>query len=226
VFLAGDAAHIHSPAGGQGMNTGIGDAINLAWKLHAVLTGQAQDSLLESYEPERIKFARRLVATTDKIFTFATAEGRIADLVRTRIAPVVMPKFVGMATAREYLFRTASQIMLNYRDSALSVGAAGHVHGGDRLPWAPAAVGDNFIPLANPVWQVHVYGTAATEFAPWCTRHNLSLHRFDWGPEHEKAGLGCDAAYLIRPDTYVGLADPEASVAALEHYFRERQLRI
>jgi 2-polyprenyl-6-methoxyphenol hydroxylase-like FAD-dependent oxidoreductase len=226
VFLAGDAAHIHSPVGGQGMNTGIGDAVNLAWKLHSVLTGRAQDNLLDSYEPERMRFARRLVATTDKVFTFVTAEGRIADLVRTRIAPLVMPRVVGFETAREYLFRTVSQIMINYRDSFLSTGTAGHVHGGDRLPWAPAAVGDNFAPLANPVWQVHVYGTPQTGLAPWCTRHNLPLHRFDWGPEHEKAGLGCDAAYLIRPDTYVALADPKPSAAALERYFRERQLTV
>jgi 2-polyprenyl-6-methoxyphenol hydroxylase-like FAD-dependent oxidoreductase len=57
AFLLGDAAHIHSPAGGQGMNTGIGDAINLAWKLAAVLAGRASDKLLDSYEAERIGFA-------------------------------------------------------------------------------------------------------------------------------------------------------------------------
>src|SRR5262249_22914318 len=66
AFLLGDAAHIHSPAGGQGMNTGIGDAINLAWKLAAVLAGRAPDRVLDSYEAERIGFARRLVATTDR----------------------------------------------------------------------------------------------------------------------------------------------------------------
>ena len=79
AFLLGDAAHIHSPAGGQGMNTGIGDAINLAWKLAGVLAGGAPDALLDSYEAERIGFARRLVATTDRAFSVATAEGPIAD---------------------------------------------------------------------------------------------------------------------------------------------------
>jgi 2-polyprenyl-6-methoxyphenol hydroxylase-like FAD-dependent oxidoreductase len=91
AFLLGDAAHIHSPAGGQGMNTGIGDAINLAWILAAVLRGRAPPKLLDSYEPERIAFARRLVNTTDRVFTLATAEGRIADLIRTRIVPVLIP---------------------------------------------------------------------------------------------------------------------------------------
>jgi 2-polyprenyl-6-methoxyphenol hydroxylase-like FAD-dependent oxidoreductase len=69
AFLLGDAAHIHSPVGGQGMNTGIGDAVNLAWKLAAVLAGRAPDSLLDSYETERIGFAKRLVATTDRAFS-------------------------------------------------------------------------------------------------------------------------------------------------------------
>ena len=82
AFLLGDAAHIHSPAGGQGMNTGIGDAINLAWKLKAALDG-APDVLLDSYETERIAFARRLVKTTDKAFTVATADGEFANLIRT-----------------------------------------------------------------------------------------------------------------------------------------------
>src|SRR5262249_13751967 len=90
AFLLGDAAHIHSPAGGQGMNTGIGDAINLAWKLKAVLAGSAPDTLLDSYEPERIAFARRLVKTTDRVFTLATAEGSIAKIIRTRLVPKIL----------------------------------------------------------------------------------------------------------------------------------------
>ena len=135
AFLLGDAAHIHSPAGGQGMNTGIGDAINLAWKLASVVSGRAGDSLLDTYEAERIGFARRLVATTDRVFSFATAEGMIADILRTRIAPVLIPRAAAFGAVREYLFRTVSQVMLNYRGGPLSRGTAGHVHGGDRLPW-------------------------------------------------------------------------------------------
>ncbi len=226
AFVLGDAAHVHSPAGGQGMNTGIGDAVNLAWKLHSVLTGRAPDALLDSYETERIKFARRLVATTDKVFTFATADGRLADVLRTRIAPVVMPRLIGFDFAREYLFRTVSQIMLNYRDSALSAGTAGDIHGGDRLPWAAASGGDNFAPLAEPVWQIHVYGSARPELATWCAAHHLPLHRFDWSSEHETAGLARDALYLIRPDTYVALADPTGAPDAVELYFIQHGLRL
>jgi hypothetical protein len=134
AFLIGDAAHIHSPAGGQGMNTGIGDAINLAWKLAAALAGDAPDKLLDSYETKRIGFARRLVATTDRVFSFVTAEGRIADIIRTRVAPALIRSAMAFEAAREYLFRTVSHITLNYRDGPLTVGVAGHVHGGERLP--------------------------------------------------------------------------------------------
>ena len=224
AFLLGDAAHIHSPAGGQGMNTGIGDAINLAWKLAAVLAGHAPDKLLDSYEAERIGFARRLVATTDRVFSVVTAEGRIADIIRTRIAPVVLPAAMAFEAAREYLFRTVSQITLNYRGGPLSAGAAGHVHGGDRLPWVPNDGKDNFEPLAAMTWQVHVYGLASSELAAWCASHDVPLHVFDWRSEHEAAGLARDAIYLLRPDSYVALADPSGAPAALERYRAEHRI--
>lgn len=120
AFLLGDAAHVHSPAGGQGMNTGIGDAINLAWKLAAVLSGGAEPKLLDTYETERIAFARRLVSTTDKVFSFVTAQGRMADLLRMRVAPFLLPKMAGFEASREFLFRTVSQVTLNYRGMPLS----------------------------------------------------------------------------------------------------------
>ena len=83
AFLLGDAAHLHSPVGGQGMNTGIGDAVNLAWKLAAVLQKRIDPAVLDSYETERIAFARRLVATTDHAFAFARPRAaRIATRVR------------------------------------------------------------------------------------------------------------------------------------------------
>jgi 2-polyprenyl-6-methoxyphenol hydroxylase-like FAD-dependent oxidoreductase len=224
AFLLGDAAHIHSPVGGQGMNTGIGDAINLAWKLAAVVAGHAPVSLLDSYEPERIAFARRLVATTDRVFTFVTAEGPLADVLRTRIAPLVIPKIVGLEFAREFLFRTVSQITLNYRGSPLSAGAAGDVHGGDRLPWASNGSEDNFASLTAMTWQVHVYGAPTGELSDWCTAKHLPLHVFAWRSEHEKAGLTQNALYLLRPDSYVALADPFGSSEILGRYFTDQKI--
>jgi 2-polyprenyl-6-methoxyphenol hydroxylase-like FAD-dependent oxidoreductase len=226
AFLLGDAAHIHSPAGGQGMNTGIGDAVNLAWKLAAVLTGRAPDSLLDTYEAERIGFAKRLVATTDRVFSLATAEGRIADVVRTRIVPVIFPRVVALEPVRDYIFRTVSQITLNYRGMPLSVGSAGDVHSGDRLPWARSKGTDNFAPLSGMVWQVHVYGSAQPELVKWCAGRNIELHVFDWTAEHEAAGLARDALYLLRPDTYVALADAAGAPEAIDRYCADRGLRL
>ncbi|MHB1303983.1 MAG: FAD-dependent monooxygenase [Acidiphilium sp.] len=222
AFLVGDAAHIHSPAGGQGMNTGIGDAINLAWKLAMVLEGRAPETLLDSYQAERIGFARKLVATTDRLFSFASAEGRIADLLRTRAAPLLIPHALGFGPIREYMFRSVGQLGVNYRDTPLSRGAAGRVRGGDRLPWA----GDNFDPLKTIGWQVHVYGAATPALAAWCETHGVPLHAYPWRPDHEAAGLARDALYLIRPDTYVALADPAATLTALDRYFADHKLRL
>ena len=200
--------------------------INLAWKLAAVLAGRAPDSLLDSYETERIGFARRLVATTDRVFSFATAEGRIADIVRTRIVPVIFPKVVALEPVRDYIFRTVSQITLNYRGMPLSVGSAGQVHGGDRLPWVPSEGGDNFASLSAMIWQIHVYGAARPELTKWCADSGVKLHVFAWEAQHEAAGLARDALYLLRPDTYVALANASGAPEAVDRYCAERGLRL
>jgi hypothetical protein len=224
AFLLGDAAHIHSPAGGQGMNTGIGDAINLAWKLKAVLKSGAPDILLDSYETERIAFARRLVKSTDRVFTLATAEGMVADIVRTRVVPTVFPTLAKLELFREFLFRTVSQIKINYRHSPLSDGRAGGVYGGDRLPWVVVSSTDNYEPLNAMTWQVHVYGAATPELRVWCDSRSLPLHVFPWRQEYGNAGFAQDATYLIRPDTYVALAGDSSSVNSLQRYFDNRQI--
>jgi 2-polyprenyl-6-methoxyphenol hydroxylase-like FAD-dependent oxidoreductase len=215
VFLLGDAAHVHSPVGGQGMNTGIGDAVNLAWKLAAVLNGGARDGLLASYERERIGFARRLVATTDRAFTPVITQGRVARWVRTRLVPLSAPLLFRLAPVRRFLFRTVSQIGVHYRHSPLSVGGAGGVRGGDRLPWVQTGPGhDNFAPLASLTWQVHVYGEPRRGLADACADLRLPLHRFAWQPDMRRAGLRRAALHLVRPDGYVALADPHAEPGA------------
>jgi hypothetical protein len=207
------------------MNTGIGDAVNLAWKLAAVLKGTADARLLDTYEPERIEFARRLVATTDRVFTLATAQGPLADLVRTRLVPQVVPRALAFGAVREFLFRTVSQIMVNYRGRALSVGAVGSVHGGDRLPWVSVAGADNYAPLRALLWQVQVYGEAHEELARWCEGHDVPLERFAFCPEHQAAGLTRDALYLLRPDGYLALTASAQDPQLLARYFAERGLR-
>jgi 2-polyprenyl-6-methoxyphenol hydroxylase-like FAD-dependent oxidoreductase len=228
AFLLGDAAHVHSPVGGQGMNTGIGDAVNLAWKLAAVLHGRAPAELLDGYGPERIAFARRLVATTDQAFTGVTSSGAIARLVRLHIVPLLLPAFFAFKTVRRFMFRTVSQTVVNYRGSRLSEGRAGKVHGGDRLPWVRmdlnGIASDNFAPLTSLDWQVHAYGDAAPELRAMCDGRKLPLHVFPWRPEMSGVGLRRNAAYLIRPDGYVALADPDGSATAVASYLDERAL--
>ena len=223
AFLLGDAAHIHSPVGGQGMNTGICDAVNLAWKLADVLRGRATEGVLDSYEPERIGFARRLVATTDRAFTIVTSRGPIARRVRVQVVPRVFPLLVRFSAVRRVMFRTISQTVINYRGSPLSTGRAGHVRGGDRLPWVPGV--DNFAPLASLSWQVHVYGEAPAALAAACSARGLPLQTFGWCDEIGRTGLLRNAMYLVRPDGYVALADGDATPSALESYLDAHGLR-
>ena len=178
------------------------------------------------FEAERIEFARRLVITTDRVFSFVTAEGWIADIVRTRIAPVVFPNIVALEPVREFIFRTVSQITLNYRGMPLSVGSAGRIHGGDRVPWVPGNGDDNFTSLSAMPWQVHVYGNARDDLVGWCADHGMPLHVFEWKREHDAAGLARNALYLIRPDTYVALADASGDPRSLDHYLADRKIRL
>src|SRR5207302_5780307 len=213
---------IHSPVGGQGMNTGIGDAVNLAWKFAAVLQRQAPPAILETYEPERIGFARRLVATTDRAFTLVTSRGRLARVVPVHVDPRVLPVLFRSRLVRRLMFRTVSQTRVRYRGSPLSVGRAGTVHGGDRLPW----VGENFGPLSSLAWQTHVYGEPSDGVRRACASRGLALHVFPWRCPMRRAGLARHALYLVRPDGYVALADRAASADTLEHYLDTRGIRL
>ena len=226
AFLLGDAGHIHSPVGGQGMNTGIGDAVNLAWKIADVVHGRADASLLDSYEPERIAFARRLVATTDQAFKAVTSDGIIARRVRLDLVPAVLPAVFAFKTMRRVMFRTISQIAIQYRGSSVSEGRAGTVHGGDRLPWVPAIQHDhdNFAPLTSLAWQVHVYGEAAPEIEVVCHERKLPLHVFPWRREMSQTGLQRNALYLVRPDGHVAFAHPSGAARAMIAYLNARKL--
>src|SRR5262245_8820806 len=140
-FLAGDAAHVHSPAGAQGMNTGLQDAYNLAWKLALVIRGQAEEKLVETYHEERLPIARRLVRTTDRVFGITVSKNPFVIFWRVH----VMPRLVALIPKEKHLlrfaFRLISQIGINYRNSSLSQnGSLGLFprkapRPGDRLPF-------------------------------------------------------------------------------------------
>ncbi len=223
VFLLGDAAHVHSPVGAQGMNTGIGDAVNLSWKLAAVVTGTATEAILDSYESERMGFAKRLVATTDRAFSFVTNRSALAARMRTRVLPFILPRVFAIRWFGRFMFRTLSQIGIRYRGSALSAGSAGGVHGGDRLPWFNPPNGeDNHASLSGLAWNVHVYGEPPAGIEEACGELNLPLRVFAWRLEMKDAALAAGAVYLVRPDGYVALADARCTPRRLRRYFEER----
>lgn len=217
AFLLGDAGHVHSPVGGQGMNTGLGDAANLAWKLaHALHTGD--DTVLATYERERRPFAVTLVNTTDRAFSSIVHPSAWARFIRTVVLAGVLPLASKLNVMNRLFFRFASQTRIHYSHSPLSIGQAGTLRSGDRLPWVPQTTGSNFDALQSLGWQVHVYGQAAPELHAWCERHELPLHVFPWTRTAQRAGLAANALYLVRPDGYVALALPHVDYAALDAY--------
>ena len=225
-FIAGDAGHVHSPVGAQGMNTGIGDAVNLGWKLAHVLQGRAAPALLDTYEDERIAFARALVATTDRAFQAIVAQGLGGQLLRRWLAPHVLPLLAEHASMRRAAFKAVSQIQIEYEHSALSIGRAGQVQGGDRLPWVADGAQDNFAPSCSADWQVHVYGTASAELSAAAQQAGMPLHLFAWSDAAKDAGLWRDAGYLLRPDGYIAAVMPTQDCAVLEQLVRKFSLRL
>jgi hypothetical protein len=118
-----------------------------------------------------------------------------------------------------------SQIGVQYRKSPLSAGAAGSLRGGDRLPWVQTAPNqDNFAPLTTLAWQVHVYGEPRRGVADACAEIRLPIHAFTWTPEMRLAGLVRGALYLVRPDGYVAIADPDGDPHRLRRYFTSLNL--
>ena len=136
VFLAGDAAHVHSPAGGQGMNTGIQDAYNLAWKLALVATGEGSSFLLDSYDAERRPVAEQVSRLTDRITRVLTVEPSFVRGLRNRL----LLMFLRVPALRDRLPRVLSEFDVNYRHGPLSLeswSGGGGPAAGDRAPDGP-----------------------------------------------------------------------------------------
>jgi 2-polyprenyl-6-methoxyphenol hydroxylase-like FAD-dependent oxidoreductase len=137
LFVAGDAAHIHSPAGGQGMNTGMQDAVNLGWKLASVLRGERDEKLLDSYDIERRRVGEHLLKGTDRAFQFGSSGNPVFIFLRNFLVPWVLPWAFGDRGRRARMFRFMSELGIRYRHSPV-VGTAsnynGPLRGGDRAP--------------------------------------------------------------------------------------------
>lgn len=136
-FLIGDAAHIHSPVGGQGMNTGIQDAYNLAWKLAGVVKNEYHPKILKTYAEERMPAAKSLLKTTDRAFTFLVSDNWFIRKFRNWLLPKVLDKISRDPDRQKRAFRLVSQIGINYRNSSLSVhhSQQAEIKAGDRLPF-------------------------------------------------------------------------------------------
>jgi 2-polyprenyl-6-methoxyphenol hydroxylase-like FAD-dependent oxidoreductase len=202
-FLAGDAAHVHSPVGGQGMNTGLQDAHNLSFKLADAVHGRAGDAWLDRYEAERRPVAKTLVATTDRLFGFITSQKMSLRALRRVIVPLLAPvgvRALPRTAGGSRAFGYVSQIRIRYhltqderRDPVV----------GRRLAWA----GDNYEVLRSLQWQIHAYGAIDESQVPDL---GLPVHLFDPAPQTPlRPGL----LYLVRPDGFVAAeAEPHKAV--------------
>jgi 2-polyprenyl-6-methoxyphenol hydroxylase-like FAD-dependent oxidoreductase len=205
VFLLGDAGHLHSPVGGQGMNTGLMDATNLGWKVAAVLKGEADERLLASYEPERLPFAHLLVNTTDRVFSAVATSSLWVRLLRSVVVPAVFTMIARLPQVRRSLFGLISQTRINYHDSPVSRGAVGNIRAGDRLPWVKwGKDGSNYDSLRILSPQIQVYGAVSPEVELLASQHpEFPLTRLPWTPEAARVGFQSGACYFLRPDGYV-----------------------
>lgn len=218
AFLAGDACHIHTPVGGQGMNTGLQDATNLAWKLAVVLRG-GPDELLDTYEQERQRVGEILVRTTDRAFGLLTSRRPLVRVLRDRLAPHLLPLALGSRRLRRRLQRFVSQLDIRYHASpfvrAVVAGAddafRSGLHAGCRVP---------DLPLDGMTLHALLRGTAVNVLAIGaCDEIGLRslerryapavrVHRIPRSPAvrqvFERFGVTDTAVYVVRPDGYVG----------------------
>jgi 2-polyprenyl-6-methoxyphenol hydroxylase-like FAD-dependent oxidoreductase len=243
VFLAGDAAHVHSPAGAQGMNTGIQDACNLGWKLALVDAGVADEALLDSYEPERWPIGRFVLRFTDRATTIATADTPGVRLIRTRLAPRLAPTVVRVSKLRAFGLRTLAQLRIHYRASpAVNEGPPALRRGpraGDRLPdahivergrerWLQEALATpaHHLLLCGPAqsWNHDQLARLSERYAGLVAVHRLTreaaadvLHD-PRGEAFARLGVEQTAHYLVRPDGHIAYRSTATDLRGLERH--------
>jgi 2-polyprenyl-6-methoxyphenol hydroxylase-like FAD-dependent oxidoreductase len=235
-FLLGDAAHIHSPVGAQGMNTGLQDAYNLGWKLALVVSGQADARLLDSYEDERIPVAQALLGTTDRLFSLVISDNRLTGLLRTRLVPKLLAMAIKLPRVQKLAFLTISQTGINYRESRLSETLPGLPNAaprsGDRFPWIRLKFTDGgpredlYHKLDDTRFTLIVIGQPAPASEISALHVAVQMLTIPVNADN-RAELGRvkvpeTAFYLLRPDGYVGLAGVRVDTAEVNRYISER----
>lgn len=234
-FLLGDAAHIHSPVGAQGMNTGLQDAYNLAWKLAFVVKGRADAALLDSYERERLPIARRLLNTTDRAFRLIVSDNWFAGLLRTKILARIVAVAMSFEWLQKIAFRTVSQIGISYRHSRLSKSLEGMPSSaplaGDRFPWlqlkfhTDGPITDSFETLDDTQFNLIVIGQRPPSAGEFDFGDLLRIHSLPVDPVNDKelahAQIPQPSFYLLRPDGHVGLCGTRLETASVTRYIAE-----
>ena len=247
VFIAGDAAHIHSPVGAQGMNTGIQDAWNLGWKLALVASGVAEPELLDSYEAERWPVGRTLLRYTDRIFGVfmrSISSSAVAAWVRRTLVARVLPRVIGAERVRALVFRFVSELGIGYpRSTVVTEGTPSLRKGpraGDRLPDATVTRNGQqttlqheivgpclYLLLCGPVeeWSVHTDAIRACSTrwhsvtVGYLTRSPVPDALVDSsGAAFARLGVGKTAQYLFRPDGYVAYRCAGTDLRGVEQY--------
>lgn len=227
-FLAGDAAHIHSPVGAQGMNTGIQDGYNLAWKMALVLKGNADKRLLATYNEERLENAKRLLQTTDRMFQFVAGSDWFLDFLRSNVLPSLAQFILSSDTVKSFIFPLVSQIGINYRHSSLSRHEGDEdfkVKAGDRLPYFVVDGKSIYDKLQQPKFHWLVFsGSRSESHASAADDETLNPDLIDFHTVPLSAELaelfGTDKSFnlLLRPDNYIGFISREGSMDQVTTY--------
>jgi 2-polyprenyl-6-methoxyphenol hydroxylase-like FAD-dependent oxidoreductase len=225
-FLAGDSAHIHTPAGAQGMNTGIQDGYNLAWKLAWILKNGSSKSLLDSYNEERLPNAETLTKTTDRFFNLAAGRNPILAFIRLYIFPYVAQFLFSLDAVKRFVFPRISQIAINYRGSSLGKNKGSFkVKAGDRMPWFEIDGKSIYDFLHDPVFHLLMFSEGKTEVPAF--RENLmenwkgkiDSHFFDLGEKAREAfGTNSPFFLILRPDNYIGIISDDFSPETVSDY--------
>ena len=227
-FLAGDAAHIHSPAGAQGMNTGIQDGYNLAWKLALVLRREADPRLLDTYNEERVEVAKRLLETTDRMFDLLVNPAWLLSFIRRNIFPPVANFLVSLESVNQFIFPLISQTGITYRNRSLAADddTVFEVKAGDRMPYFLVDGKGVYDWLQAPKFHLLTFSNEndLEEATRDAVQHDFNsvvdYHAFPINEQvSERFGTDKPFHVLLRPDNYISFVSAEAPLNELRSYF-------
>ena len=228
VFLAGDAAHVHSPVGAQGMNTGLQDAYNLAWKMAWTLKGISDARLLDTYNDERHRIATILVQTTDRVFGIVIDPGFWARIFKFHILPVIAPVLMRITVFKRKMYKLASQIAVKYPRSSVSIGKVGKIEAGSRFPYFKLLTADGtYMESFDLFTQCGLYIITYNVVSDMRLPADLDIYGYDI-PGNDtnkhilsKLGFGGSFICIVRPDTYIGYISDRCSEPEIKAYLRE-----